>query len=312
LRMETIRFDYLNTFLTVARTHSFSMAAKELKTSQGTVSHQIAALEGYFDAELFKRTANGVEVTDAGATLKAAAERILQEVNGAKAKISAAKQTLSGTIRIVASTIPEEHIIPSLISEFQKKHPDVKLKVKAQDSLTSLNSLQANDADFAAVGTIQGYEEKFDFIQVGEEQLVLIVPCKHELANCKTVKLKEILKYPFINREETSGTRKEIERLLENNKIPKDKLKVALELGSTESVITAVSEGRGVSIISSIASKNAQAAGLVKAMNIQEATNARKLYMARPKKPLLKISEVFWEFCKEYTYKNTVVECPKE
>ena len=54
--METIRFDYLNTFLTVARTHSFSVAAKELKTSQGTVSHHIAALEEYFDAELFKRT----------------------------------------------------------------------------------------------------------------------------------------------------------------------------------------------------------------------------------------------------------------
>ena len=68
--METIRFDYLKTFLTVARTRSFSAAAKELGTSQGTVSHHIAALEEYFDAELFKRTANGVEVTDAGATLK--------------------------------------------------------------------------------------------------------------------------------------------------------------------------------------------------------------------------------------------------
>ena len=68
--METIRFDYLKTFLTVARTHSFSTAAKELGTSQGTVSHHIAALEEYFDAELFKRTANGVEVTEAGATLK--------------------------------------------------------------------------------------------------------------------------------------------------------------------------------------------------------------------------------------------------
>ena len=90
--METIRFDYLNTFLTVARTHSFSVAAKELKTSQGTVSHHIAALEEYFDAELFKRTANGVEVTDAGATLKETAEKILQQAQDAKAKISSAKQ----------------------------------------------------------------------------------------------------------------------------------------------------------------------------------------------------------------------------
>ena len=54
--LETIRLDYLKTFLTVAKTRSFSVAAKELKTSQGTVSHHIAALEEYFDAELFKRT----------------------------------------------------------------------------------------------------------------------------------------------------------------------------------------------------------------------------------------------------------------
>ncbi len=180
--METIRFDYLKTFLTVARTRSFSVAAKELKTSQGTVSHHIAALETYFDAELFKRTANGVEVTEAGATLKETAEKILQQAQDAKAKISTAKQSLSGTISIAASTIPEEHIIPSLIAEFQKRYPAVKFKIKTEDSINSLNSLQTGNVDFAAVGTIRGFEEKFDFLQVGQEELVLIVPCNHQLA----------------------------------------------------------------------------------------------------------------------------------
>jgi LysR family transcriptional regulator, transcriptional activator of the cysJI operon len=309
--METIRFDYLNTFLTVARTRSFSVAAKELKTSQGTVSHHIAALEQYFDAELFKRSANGVEVTDAGATLKETAEKILQQAHDAKAKISTAKQTLSGTIRIAASTIPEEHIIPGLIAEFQKKHPEIKFKITAQDSLRSLSSLHTNDADFAAVGTIIGFEEKFGFVQVGEEQLVLIVSCNHELANRKTAKISEVIKYPFIIREETSGTRREIERLLVNNKLSSTNLKIVFELGSTESVVTAVSEGRGVSIISSIAAVKAQAAGLVKIVNLAESKETRKLYMARQKKAMLKASEAFWEFCKEYRFKNQAIACPK-
>ena len=309
--METIRFDYLNTFLTVVRTRSFSLAAKELKTSQGTVSHHIAALEEYFDAELLKRTGNGVEPTEAGVLVKEAAQKILQQAQNTKAKISTAKQTLSGTICIAASTIPEEHIIPSLIAGFQKQYPGVKFKIKAQDSLTSLGSLQANDADFAAVGTVLGVEDKFDFLQVGEEQLVLVVPCNHALAKRQTVKLDEIFKHPFINREDTSGTRKEIERLLENNKLHLENLKVALELGSTESVITAVSEGRGISIISSIAAKKAQAAGLVGVVGIAEATNARKLYMVRPKKALLKTSEAFWQFCKSYKFKNEAIVCPR-
>jgi LysR family transcriptional regulator, transcriptional activator of the cysJI operon len=307
--LETIRLDYLNTFLTVDRTHSFSLAAKELKTSQGTVSHHIAALDAHFDAELFKRTVNGVEVTEAGAILRATAEKILQQAHDAKTKISSTKFNLSGTIKIAASTIPGEHIIPSLIAEFGKKYPDVKFKIKAEDSLNSLSSLQANDAEFAAVGTIQGFEEKFDYLRIGEDQLVLIVACNHELAKHKMTDLSNILVFPFVNREETSGTRKEIERLLEKNDFAPNQMNVALELGSTESVITAVSEGRGISIISSIAAKKAQAAGLIQVITIDEAKTPRKLYIVRSKRPLLKSSEVFWEFCKEYKFKNEAIVC---
>lgn len=310
--METIRFDYLNTFLTVARIRSFSVAAKELGTSQGTVSHHIAALEAYFDAELFKRTANGVEITEAGATLKESAEKILQQANEAKAKISSATKNLSGTISVAASTIPEEHIIPSLTAGFQNRYPYVKFKIKAEDSLNSLNSLVANNVDFAAVGTIQGFEEKFDYIQIGQEDLVLIVPCNHPLSKQESVTLKEIIKYPFIDREETSGTRKEIERLLENNKFALEQLEVTLALGSTESIVTAVSEGRGVSIISSIAAKKAYAAGLLKIVKIMEAKTPRKLYIVRPKRSLVKISEAFWEFCKEYKFKVEAISCPTD
>ena len=309
--METIRFDYLNTFLTVARTHSFSIAAKELKTSQGTVSHHVAALENFFDTELFKRSSNGVDLTDSGITLKDAAEKILHQATDAKAKISSAKHTLSGIIRIVASTIPEEHILPGLIAEFQKKYPYVRFKIKAQDSLTSLSILQINDADFAIVGTTQGYEEKFDYIPIGEDQLVLITACNHELASRKTVKLSETLKYPVIIREESSGTRIETEKLLEANRIAFAKLDVALEVGSTESTITAVSEGRGFSIISSIAAAKAQAAGLVKVIPLAEVKSARKLYLARPKKAVLKPSEAFWEYCKTYKFKSQVIACPR-
>jgi LysR family transcriptional regulator, transcriptional activator of the cysJI operon len=309
--VETIRFDYLNTFLTVARTHSFSLAAKELKTSQGTVSHHIAALEEFFDAELFKRATGGVEVTDAGSILKEAAEKMLQQATDAKAKISSAKRTLAGTIRITASTIPEEHILPGLIGEFQKKYPDVKFKIRAQDSLHSLGSLQSNDAEFAAVGTMQGFEEKFDYIPIGEDQLVLIAACNHPLSKQKIVKLTEAQKYPAVIREETSGTRLELEKLLEANKISFDDVTIALEVGSTESTITAVSEGRGISVISSIAAAKAQAAGLVTVIPIAEVKNSRKLYMARPKRAMLKPAEAFWEFCKVYKFKNQAITCPK-
>ncbi|MFB3888571.1 MAG: selenium metabolism-associated LysR family transcriptional regulator [Candidatus Bathyarchaeia archaeon] len=302
--MENIRLDYLKTFLIVTKARSFSIAAKELSITQGAVSHHIAALEEFFDTELFKRTANGVENTETGEILAAAAERIFAEVEKAKVKISLTKQKLSGVIRINVSSIPGEHIIPSLVSNFQKKHPYVKFKIKAEDSINSIIDLQQGEVEFAAVGTVKGYREKLETIELGEEELVLIVPTDHELANREFVSLDEIARYPYISREETSGTRKEIERMLEDAGFPSSKLQTSIELASTESVVTAVSEGRGISIISSIASRKAQAAGLVKVVRIERVNSTRKLYMVRSKRPLVKVSEAFWEFCKKYTSQN--------
>jgi len=299
-----MRLDYLRTFLTVAKTSSFSVAAKKLGLTQGAVSHHIATLEEYFDVELLKRAPNGVEVTDAGAILAETAERILAEVEQVKVEVSATKSVLGGTIRIAASTIPSEHLIPSLVAEFRKNHQDVKFKIRAEDSINSLLELQAGNVDFAAVGTLAGFGEKFEAIEIGEEELVLIVPNSHGLAARKSIKPSEILRYPYISREETSGTRKEIERILESAGVSPAELRTTIELASTESVITAVSEGRGISVISFLASQKAQAAGLVKVLHLQEIDSTRKLYLARPKRPLVKTSEAFWEFCKNPATQN--------
>lgn len=296
-----MRIDDLTTLLTVARTRNFSQAAKELKTSQGTVSNHISALEEQFETKLFERTANGVEVTEAGLILIETAKQILQDAQDAKVKINNIKNSPSGIIKIAASNIPGEHILPKIIDQFQKNHPNIKLKIESQDSLTSLNSLLKKKVDFAAVGTTQGFEEELEFTQIGEDQLVLITPNDHKLGNRKAVNLKEIA-HTLIHRQETSGTRREIEKLFEINKIQLDKREIAFELGSTEAVITAVSEGRGLSVISSLAAAKAEAADLVKCVNIIEAKNKRKIYLARPKMMLLKAQEEFWKFCRNQKF----------
>lgn len=113
----------------------------------------------------------------------------------------------------------------------------------------------------------------------------------------ESIKLSEILKYPYINREETSGTRIEVERMLKEAGIPPQKLNTVLELASTQAVITAVSEGIGVSVISSIAAQKAENAWLIKALRIEQVKSTRKFYLLKPKKELNKICQTFWNFC---------------
>jgi DNA-binding transcriptional LysR family regulator len=301
---KAMKIQYLSTFVTVLKTGSFSAAAKELEISQATVSNHIAALEKDVGAKVLTRTIKGVELTEAGKILQETTERIFEELEKAKITISSTEKGLQGEITIAASNIPGEHILPSLISEFRSKYPEVKFKIKATDTVTSLKTLNDNEVNFAAVGSLEGFEEKFEFIEIGEEELVLIVPPNHELTKKKAVKLQETLKYPFIYREDNSGTRQETQKMFSEQGILPSDLKIVLELGSTESVITAVSEGVGLSVVSSIAARKAEAADIVKIIKFEGAKNMRKFYIAKQKKQLPKAMENFWEFCRSFEFKH--------
>jgi hypothetical protein len=86
--------------------------------------------------------------------------------------------------------------------------------------------------------------------------------------------------------------------------IPHSALKVVLELGSTESAITGDSDGVGLSVGSSIATRNAEAACFSESRKTDGAKSTRKSYLARHRKELPKTVENFWDLCKRFDFKK--------
>jgi DNA-binding transcriptional LysR family regulator len=82
------------------------------------------------------------------------------------------------------------------------------------------------------------------------DHLVLIVPPGHELANEKNVSIQKIIEYPFICREEGSGTREVMIESMQAAGINPSDMRIAMELGSLEAIKGAVETGMGVSILS--------------------------------------------------------------
>jgi DNA-binding transcriptional LysR family regulator len=81
--------------------------------------------------------------------------------------------------------------------------------------------------------------------------LVVVAPPDHELVKRGgKVKASEIVKYPFVSREEGSGTRDVIMQYLLEEKINLNDLNICLELGSPEAIKGAVEAGMGITIIS--------------------------------------------------------------
>ena len=82
------------------------------------------------------------------------------------------------------------------------------------------------------------------------DELVAVMPVGHPLERTKKLTLDELLEYPFIAREEGSGTREVINGYLEAQKFDFGDLDLIMELGSPESIKSAVAAGLGVSILS--------------------------------------------------------------
>ena len=74
--MNNLNWNLIHTFLTVARKGSLSAAARELGVSQPTLSRDIQALETATELNLFKRTTQGLQLTEAGQQLVDAAKRM--------------------------------------------------------------------------------------------------------------------------------------------------------------------------------------------------------------------------------------------
>ncbi len=290
----------LRTFVILAETGSFSKTAEKLGIAQGTVSNHITSLEDYFDAELFhksERAREGENLTRVGIAIINPAKEIVAILNQTEDEVNRIKGAVTGTLRIATSTIPGEHILPSFIAKFKAKNPTVEFEVDLSDSGKSLEKLIAKEIDLAAVGSLVGYESEVETFPIAEEQLVLIVPLEHELASSESVDPYMLVDYQLITREKTSGTRKETERILKSLEISLEKFKSILELGSTESVITAVSENYGIAIISSIAAKKAE--NYVKIISLKGVENRRKLFMVRrTRESYPALVETFWDFTK--------------
>ena len=289
------KISYFQTFLFAAKTKSFSKAAKKLGVTQGTVSNHISVLEKFFDAQLFLRTPEGVDLTTEGNILYENAEKLLENISSAKQQMRILHEHPEGVIRIAASTTPGEHLLPSIIKDYTKVFRDVSFQIQITDSEKCFKLLEDRTVDIIAVGNI--YDGSYESEVIGKDRLVLIVPPEHQLAKKEVAKLSDILKEDYIDREVGSGTREIFVEALHDKGYSMMDLHTIMSLGSNSSIITAVSEGYGISIISEIPAKKAADAGQLKIVPIADLDLTRYMYLVKGKKPRNPSAiKSFWDF----------------
>lgn len=292
----------LKLFCTVAETKSFSRTSRIVHLSQPAVSLQIQALEEFFGTKLFDRSEGEINLTPAGKILYGHAKHILEHYIEAEKEINSLTGAIKGGITIGASTTLGNYVLPQVIIDFKKNHPKVKIKMVVGNTKRIEDLLSSG---FVDVGLIEGRATKSS--QKSEpllsDELVLIVPPMHPLVQRKALSILEIVREPFIIREEGSGTRQVVEEYFELHGISMRDIHVALVLGSPESVKEAVKAGIGISIISRWAVQKELEQGKLKELLPREGRIERKFLLILPYKfQPSHAAEEFIYFLKKYPF----------
>lgn len=126
------------TFVRTVEAGSFSAVARELHTSQPTVSRQIAALEDHLGCLLFQRTTRSLTLTDDGRTFYEHARRTLEAADEAQEAVGKRRGKPGGMLRLACSGVfGRLHVIPRL-PRFRARYPDLHLTLSMGDAFVDL------------------------------------------------------------------------------------------------------------------------------------------------------------------------------
>jgi len=116
-------------FTAVADSGSFTRAAVRLGWPKSSVSHRVARLEQSLGARLLERSTRRLRLTDVGARYHEHARRVLQELDHASATVASFKTQPQGWLRLSASVVLGQALLPPLLAEFGERYPEVQLFV---------------------------------------------------------------------------------------------------------------------------------------------------------------------------------------
>lgn len=250
----------LRAFATLARTGSFTVAAKELFLSQSAVSHSMKALEQEVGCRLLDRMGKKILLTQAGEQLLHHAEKILNEMAAARASLEQLGKWGRGRLRIGASTTACQYILPPVLREFKKNFPQHLIIIEPGDTLKAVELVRQHRIDLAL--TLEPkHDPQLDFHPLFSDELAFLVAPTHPWAESGHIERAEVPKQNYVLYNKASYTFRMIEDYFRQENMV---LNTVIELGSMDATKELVKLGLGVSILAPwIAQKELQEKSLV-------------------------------------------------
>ncbi|HBC40419.1 MAG TPA: LysR family transcriptional regulator [Pseudanabaena sp.] len=288
--------DQLRILKAIAAEGSFKRAADSLYVSQPAVSLQVQHLERQLDVPLFDRGGRRAQLTEAGQLLLSYGDRILSLCQETCRAIDDLQNLNGGTLIIGASQTTGTYLMPQMIGLFRKKYPEVSVQLHVHSTRRTAWSVANGQVDLAIIGG-EIPADLLDALEVtpyAEDELALILPTSHTLAQLEALPIDELYKMQFITLDSQSTIRKAIDRVLLDSGVDPRQLEIVMELNSIEAIKNAVQAGLGAAFLSVTAIEKELQMGALKQMQIDGVVIKRMLLQIRnPNRYRSKATEAF-------------------
>jgi DNA-binding transcriptional LysR family regulator len=236
----------LHAFSALARRGSFTLAAKDLFLTQSAVSHAIKALEDDLGTRLLDRVGRRVLLTQAGEQFLRHTEKILREMEAARAGLETLTKWGHGRLRVGASTTACQHILPTVLREFRQSYPKCVIRIEPGDHGQQLELLRGGHIDLAIVLEPPApVGSELVFVPLFQDELRFLVAPLHPWAMLGRVPREAIESETLVLYNKASQTFRLVAEYFREEKIS---LSNYIELGSMEAIKELVKIGLGAGV----------------------------------------------------------------
>lgn len=251
----------LRYFSEVAERGSFRAAAESLRIAASAINRQVSHLETDLGVKLFERARGraGLQLTEAGRILQFRLRSAINELRIANDEIIALQGLERGHVTIGINDVVVNAILPDVIRNFHRTHPNITLGIRADSARGLVSRLKDGDIDFA-VGYNFSSEAELSYVESVPLKMYLIVSPDNPLAARSSVTLSDLGGYNLILPDGSGFLRQKFDFAFRGSKM---QIKPIVETNSLELIHSLVECGVGISIVTGRAQRDEGRARLI-------------------------------------------------
>lgn len=186
----------LRYFLVVAEEKQITAAAKRLYIAQPPLSYQLKQLEKELGAQLFKRTAHGIELTDVGQIFQSYANEIISLAQNAENQVHKTISGELGTIAIGMASSSTGLIPMNSFNELRKYYPEISFDIYEDNTYGILDKLEKKTIDLGIVRT--PYNQTGLNTKILTTEKMMAISVDPDFQQKKELRIKDLADQPLI------------------------------------------------------------------------------------------------------------------